>query len=568
MIPENPFKTFLKPIYKDFERSSEYIKMRDGTKIAAEIILPKGLPEGSKIPVFLVQTRYWRSTIFRFPLNLLWSDLPPYITVFKMLTGQGLGAILVDVRGTGASFGTRFFPFSDEEIGDAKDIMDWIVEQPWSDGRILCWGSSYTGTTAEATVRHCHPALKGVIVNHNSWDIYQNIGFPGGCLNHGFQKAWSQTSKARDDNDTKGFIGVSFLGFLLFKSVRPVESDKKKEELKKAIIEHQKNRHVYDVSQEITFMDDTVEGTDACVEDISIYKYSKEIQKSKVPFYCWSSWTDAGYGDALLARFMTFSNPQHSILGDWNHGAGATANPYYKERKEALPDYKEMTVEWWYFFKKCLDGTVSDEKVLHYYTIGEEKWKKTLVWPLPEQEIQKWYFNANNGLSQLAPAKKEGEDEYQVNFNATSGPNNRWNSPKGVMIKYGNREKPDKLLLTYTSQPLEEDLEITGFPVIHLHMKSTHEDGMVVVFLEDVDEKGNVYHLTDNILRLIHRKISDDPPPYEMVVPYHSFKKKDALPIVPGEPALVSFGLCALSAMVKKGHRLRIAIAGADKDSF
>jgi predicted acyl esterase len=51
-------------------------------------------------------------------------------------------------------------------------------------------------------------------------------------------------------------------------------------------------------------------------------------------------------------------------------------------------------------------------------------------------------------------------------------------------------------------------------------------------------------------------------------VPYHSFKQKDALPLVPGQTVELKFGLQPTSVLVRKGHRLRIAIAGHDKNTF
>jgi len=52
------------------------------------------------------------------------------------------------------------------------------------------------------------------------------------------------------------------------------------------------------------------------------------------------------------------------------------------------------------------------------------------------------------------------------------------------------------------------------------------------------------------------------------MVPYHSFKRKDSLPLVPGEIANITFGMLPTSVLVRKGHRLRVALAGADKETF
>ena len=64
------------------------------------------------------------------------------------------------------------------------------------------------------------------------------------------------------------------------------------------------------------------------------------------------------------------------------------------------------------------------------------------------------------------------------------------------------------------------------------------------------------------------RKISTAAPPYNAPVPYHSFKRKDAQPLVPGAVAELKFGLLPTSVLLRRGHRLRIAIAGQDQSTF
>ena len=99
-------------------------------------------------------------------------------------------------------------------------------------------------------------------------------------------------------------------------------------------------------------------------------------------------------------------------------------------------------------------------------------------------------------------------------------------------------------------------------------MSSTHEDGAIFIYLEAVDEAGNVTYITDGNLRLIHRKISTEVPPYKILIPYHTFLKKDILSLIPHETTEIKFGLHATSVLVKEGYRIRIAIAGADKEVF
>jgi hypothetical protein len=111
-------------------------------------------------------------------------------------------------------------------------------------------------------------------------------------------------------------------------------------------------------------------------------------------------------------------------------------------------------------------------------------------------------------------------------------------------------------------------MEITGYPVVTLYATSTEPDGVFYVYLEDVDESGCVTYVTEGLLRSIHRKVSTDKPPYELQVPYHSYKEADAMPMVPGEIAEITFGLLPTSVLIRKGHRIRISIAGHDAGTF
>jgi putative CocE/NonD family hydrolase len=133
---------------------------------------------------------------------------------------------------------------------------------------------------------------------------------------------------------------------------------------------------------------------------------------------------------------------------------------------------------------------------------------------------------------------------------------------------YGERAEAGEHMLTYTSPPLAEDTEITGYPVVTLYVTSTETDGAFYVYLEDVDPTGRVTYVTEGQLRAIHRKVCADTPPYTMQVPYHSFEEADAMPLAPGELAELSFGLQPTSVLINKGHRIRIGVAGHDAGTF
>jgi putative CocE/NonD family hydrolase len=135
-------------------------------------------------------------------------------------------------------------------------------------------------------------------------------------------------------------------------------------------------------------------------------------------------------------------------------------------------------------------------------------------------------------------------------------------------VVYGDQAEAGRHMLTYTSPPLAEDTEITGYPVVTLYVTSTETDGAFYVYLGDVDPTGRVTYVTEGQLRAVHRQVSTQPPPYRMQVPYHTFKATDAKPLVPGQVAELSFGLHPTSVLIRKGHCIRVGIAGHDAGTF
>ena len=99
-------------------------------------------------------------------------------------------------------------------------------------------------------------------------------------------------------------------------------------------------------------------------------------------------------------------------------------------------------------------------------------------------------------------------------------------------------------------------------------MRSTHDDGAFLAYLEDVGPDGKVTYITEGQLRGVMRRPTDQAAPYKKHGLHRSELRADAMPLVPDEVAELTFELWATSVLIREGHRLRIAVAGADKDSF
>ncbi|HVG34245.1 MAG TPA: CocE/NonD family hydrolase [Pyrinomonadaceae bacterium] len=535
-----PYRGYTAPQYKETVLQSLYLTMRDGVKIAVDVVLPKGLAPGARIPAIVEQTRYWRARKGQTPNSYQ-----------RFFASYGYAVVWVDVRGTGASTGSWPTPWSREEIKDGGEVVDWIIHQPWSNGRVGAMGSSYGGNSALLLAVPNHPALKAIIPRHFEFDEYMDVPFPGGIFNDWMVKAWNEGNHQLDLNP----------------GVRPVDADGDESALAEAIKAHAQNIELYSAAQQVTYRDDRPFGKSS-LDDFSVHSFRNEINRSAVAINSWGGWLDAGTADAAIKSFMTLKNPQRVIVGAWNHGGSQDASPYLSSTSTGV----RRQFEWLRFFDHYLKGidtgVMPSQRTLLYYTMGEEKWKETNSWPVAGSQMVRWYMTNDQALSKSAPTAASGSDRYTVDFEATTGEKNRWRTQLGGPVVYPDRAAEDRRLLVYTSSPLTEDMEITGYPVINLRVSSTASDGAFFVYLEDVDESGRVTYITEGQLRALHRKVSKDKPPYWMETPYHSFKRKDGAPLAAGEVAELRFGLLPTSVLIRKGHSLRIAIAGHDKSTF
>lgn len=530
---------YSEPQYKDAEIQSLYLPMRDGVRIAIDLALPKDLPADAKLPTVMQLTRYHRA-----------GEGAAVSGFQKFFTSYGYAVVSVDARGTGASFGLWTMPWSRDEIADGGEVVAWVVSQKWSNGKVGAVGNSYEGSSAQMLAVPNHPAVKAVIPRHYEFDVYTDVAFPGGVFNEWMIKKWDEGNHELD----------------LKPGVRPVDADKDKALLGEAIKLHAGNIALYEAARKTTFRDDKP-FNEFSIDDFSVHSFRKEVERSGAAINNWGSWFDAGTADGIIRSFMTFKNPQRAVIGAWNHGASQNASPYLNAASQAV----RQRFEWLRFFDHYLKGVdtkVLPDRTLYYYTMGEEKWKATKSWPPAGSETLRAYFAEGNMLAMNAPTAASGSDKYTVDFEVTTGTKNRWTTQLGGQVTYPDRAQEDARLLTYTSAPLAEDTEITGYPIINLQVASTISDSAFFIYLEDVDETGKVTYLTEGQLRAIHRKVSKDKPPYWINVPYHSFMKKDAMPLAVDQIAEIKFGLLPLSVLIKKGHRIRVAIAGHDKSVF
>ena len=147
---------------------SSHVEMPDGTLLAIDVSLPPSADPAAMFQTVLHQTRYHKSSMLWRPLRALLNRGGPVDVINHLYKSEfiraGMAVVSVDVRGTGASFGTFGGPWRMVERQDSRAVLDWIVEQPWSDGSVVLYGISY-GKRKRGAARSTWTRRGGLLLN-------------------------------------------------------------------------------------------------------------------------------------------------------------------------------------------------------------------------------------------------------------------------------------------------------------------------------------------------------------------------------------------------------------------
>jgi uncharacterized protein len=555
---------------------ARYVTMRDGVRIAIDVWYPATLTAGQKVPTLINATRYVRATKAGILARAAaafgrFSDLPSDVA---SKLDAGYAVVLVDARGSGASTGTRLAEWSPDELADYGEIVDEIVKQPWSNGRVGAYGVSYEGNTAEMFAATGRAAVKGVAPLYDDYDAVMDLAMPGGVLNEEFLSAWGAGNNALDRNDfcaaTQSTGWKCTLQRLFVTGIKPVDADPSGR-LLDSIVGARKNYDVLTDMRLVQHARDSLPSSHLTFADVSPFGMRAKVEPLATPMLVRVGWLDAGTVNVALSRFFSLNTPQRLEIGPWSHGGGNHVDPFLPDTTSTVPSSKVQHDEMMTFFDGLLKGNggVIPTREIRYFTMNDGRWRTTTQWPPAGITNARWYFGDANSLSLAPPTVAMAADRYTVDTTATTGARTRWHTQLGGSdVVYPDRTASDVKLLSYTSAPLPNDVEITGVPVVWLKVSSSHTDGAFFAYLEDVAPSGRVTYITEGMLRARDRKVSDGVPPYRMFGPYHAFDKANAAPLVPGDVVDVPFELFATSVRLKAGHRIRLALSGADRPMF
>jgi len=613
------------PEYASWTKRSFFVPMSDGVDIAVDLFLPAGGPPRTSFPVVFIYNPYDRSYInpeFQWwekaYMWVRWGITGPVLDQMiysenQYLVSHGYAIAVADMRGTGASFGSQM-PFMLRVGRDGKELVDWMARQQWCDGNVGMLGLSYRAWGELATAKFRPRALKCIMPEVIAITGYSEAFRPGGISALRWIDAYSDYLNAFNMNvldkamefprvkltapliptapviDEDGDGDLADEVPLMDKGDPTTFADdgppryrdgveRKSHHYYRATMEHRKNLLFRQVGAMIPYIDSIPDGYGVDSIDSSPGYFAKDIMASGIAVYHIGGWFD-GFIRGTVGLFATMreKNPSRLLVGPKFHLPGVP--DAYADLFSYRGDLKEQTaVERLRFFDRYLKGIDNgiDREPPMYIYVMNSGWRAEKEWPPARRVVTSFHFDGGGALT--TGRAGEGKDQYKVDFTHGSsyGENDisrylMMFTPEGLM----ERTAKDRQCLVYETAPLAADTEVTGHPVADLWVSSDRSDGDFYVYLTDVDEKGRSLYVTEGQLRAgWHRLHNDDDQARGAVnirpdLPWHGYRKggyeKNSL--AGGRVLNLRFDLMPTSWVFRKGHRIRVAVAGADFPDF
>lgn len=510
----------------DRVRSSFYVPVRDGTRLAMNIYRPavNGVPVHTKMPVIFAFTPY--RARYRNDKGEIVEEANS--SLLRGMTKHGYVVAIADIRGKGASFGRRRGMQDQTEANDGHDLVEWLARQPWSNGRIGMSGCSYLGGTVIKTATTAPPHLKAVFAGASDFDKYS------------FVRRGGITGQFNTRPDEPLSVDAASI---------PVDADMDGSLLKQAVAEHAGNDPMAPLWNTMPYRDSMSQYTGTKFwEEASPYSYFDTLKNSGIAFFYWSNWQDEPTGQVIIGA--------ENLNGRGLIGPGSHCVP---------PPGVDLGAEQRRFFDyhlKGIDTGIEKEPRWRWWEqdAAGDPWRSSNSYPGANVPRQALYpatgksgtvASANDGTL-TASAPSNAKDSFVVDYDvATKEYFPFW---PAVLDEKG---------LTYTSAPLAADVTVTGYPVAHLEVASDQDAGNIFVYLEEVAPDGTAENIAFGRLALAHRKLSE--PPYDMLgLPWQSSRQADIQSVTPGTPYTLQIALSPTAKRFRAGNRVRFSIRGAD----
>ncbi|MCY3801237.1 MAG: CocE/NonD family hydrolase [Chloroflexi bacterium] len=504
------------------------VAMRDGVELSADIYLPDS---PGKYPALLNRTPYSNNE-------------DDTVERARFMAGQGYAVVVQDVRGRWDSDGV-YYPFTDE-ADDGFDTQQWIGEQPWSNGKIGTYGSSYGGMVQWQAAPQASPYLTCMAPRVGPSDFWDHWVYSHGAFQLGFMGTWGMTTNSRTNQN------IDFHDWAtVFKSLPIAETDEA-------------------AGRSVGFWKDWV--AHSSYDDYWMRLTNRgKYGQVKAPAYNLGGWYDifvAGTFENFSSMRKHGGSPEARksklLCGPWMHPIGtSTKTGDIDFGGHSLVDIGAEELRWFDYWLKGEDNGIADEPPIRLFIMGSNVWRDEHEWPLDRTDWQKWYLhsggNANtlHGDGTLSPDTPSDEPADTFVYDPmvpvqTLGGNNCCNPEIVPWGPYDQR--PVEMrgdVLCYTSAPLEKDVEVTGPIKLTLFAESDARDTDWTGKLVDVRPDGYALNLCDGIVRARFR---DDPVNPTLVDPGKVYEYRLDLDVT--------------GNVFKRGHRIRIDVSSSNFPRF
>jgi putative CocE/NonD family hydrolase len=526
-----------------------WIPMRDGVRLQADVWRPAG---PGRFPALLQRTPYNRADSFAVVVT---AGIEPLRAV-----AAGYVVVIQDTRGRFASEGA-FTPFFDEGA-DGVDTIEWLAAQPYCNGSIGMYGSSYYAATQLLAALHQPPALKAIAPQATASDYHDTWVYNDGALELGFSLYWAlglagAQAARRASAGEQVSVAAAEIGRLLRDPWRAYSS-----------------RPLNDIAPLTSLFPAWAEwlahpGRDDFWRPISI---ADRYEKITIPALHIAGWFDL-FLRGTIANYRGMSGtaaPQHLIVGPWAHAAchdGLGEVYFAADAAAAALDITAVQLGWFDTFLK--DGPATGQPApavqppVKVFVMGSNRWREEATWP-PERAVTTRLYlvpGADGVASGGLRAELPGDEEPAVEFvfdpadpvptvgGATFLPGAYVGLHAGPRDQRAVEERPDVLL--YTTQPLDEDLEIAGSVHVVLHAQTSAADTDWTAKLVDVHPDGHALSICDGIVRARYRNGTSQ-----------------AELVTPGQICAYRIDLGYTCIVLPAGHALRVEISSSNFPRF
>lgn len=455
---------------------------------------------------------------------------------------NGYAFVLVDSRGRGDSAGD-FRPFI-QEANDGHDVVEWLAKQPWCDGKVAMWGSSYAGYTQWATAKTRPRHLKTVVPVAS---VYPGVDFPmRGNVSYPYVARWLTIvsgSPVQDrtflDNDYwTARYREHFERGRAFSSLRDIAGDRGA-----TFAEWMKHPH------RDKYWDDHVPSAD-------------EYAALDVPILTITGSYDGDQPGALTyyREHMRHGSPgakasHYLVIGPWDHDGTvipAAAFGGLTFAPAALVDLNRLHVDWynWTMNGGSRPGFLADK--VAYYVMGAERWRYASTLDAVTAREEALYLSSHgtaddvfaSGTLQPKPSQAAPFDRYIYDPRDVSGTSADSADPDSLVDQKDVYTEIGKHLV-YHSQPFERSTEISGTFRFSAWIAIDQPDTDFWVSVHEITTDGRSILLATDVKRARYRE-----------------SQRRAALITTAEPLRYEFdGFTFVSREAAAGSRLRLVIA-------